>query len=88
MNKLKRLAKVVFLGETAFTGCICLLASLGAKDITLFTVISTWFALDVGFLFLTAALVAFIVCLFWVNEGNDGESYLDFFRRHVKEELE
>ena len=88
MNKLKKLAKVVFIGETAFTGGVCLLATLGSKTVTLYEIITTWLALDLGFLFLTVGLVAFIIALFWVSDGDEGESYLDFVRRKIKEELD
>jgi len=88
MNKLKKLAKVVFIGETAFTGGVCLLATLGSKTVTLYEIITTWLALDLGFLFLTGGLVAFIIALFWVSDGDEGESYLDFVRRKIKEELD
>lgn len=88
MNKLKKLAKVLFFGETAFTGGVCFLASLGAKTVTLYSFLTFWLALDIGFLFLTVGLLAFIVALFWVSDGEEGESYLDFARRKIKEELD
>lgn len=88
MNKLKKLAKVIFFGETVFTGGVCFLASLGSKTVTLSQIISTWLALDTGFLLLTVGLVAFIVALFWVSDGEEGESYLTFVRRKIKEELD
>lgn len=88
MDKLKKLAKVVFIGETALTGGVCLLAALGSKTVTLYEIITTWLALDLGFLFLTVGVVAFIVALFWVSDGDEGESYLDFVRRKIKEELD
>jgi hypothetical protein len=88
MDKLKKLAKVVFIGETALTGGVCLLAALGSKTVTLYEIITTWLALDLGFLFLTVGVIAFIVALFWVSDGEEGESYLDFIRRKIKEELD
>lgn len=88
MNKLKKLAKVIFFGETAFTGGVCLLASIGSKTVTLYSFLTTWLALDIGFLFLTVSLFAFIVALFWVRDGDEGESYLNFIRRKIKEELD
>lgn len=88
MNKLKKLAKVLFFGETAFTGGVCLLAAIGPKSVTLYQILTTWLALDIGFLILTVSLLAFIVALFWVSDGNEGESYLDFARRKIKEELD
>jgi hypothetical protein len=88
MDKLKKLAKVVFIGETALTGGVCLLAALGTKTVTLYEIITTWLALDLGFLFLTVGVIAFIVALFWVSDGEEGESYLDFIRRKIKEELD
>lgn len=88
MNKLKKLAKVIFIGETALTGGVCLLAAIGSKTVTLSQIISTWLALDMGFLLLTVGLFAFIVALFWVSDGEEGESYLTFVRRKIKEELD
>lgn len=88
MEKLKKLAKVIFFGETAFTGGVCLLAAIGPKTVTLYSFLTTWFALDIGFLFLTVSLFAFIVALFWVSDGDEGESYLNFVRRKIKEELD
>ena len=88
MNKLKKLAKVIFIGETAFTGGVCLLASLGSKTVTLYQILTTWLALDIGFLFLAVSVLMFIVALFWVSDGEEGESYLDFFRKKIKEELD
>lgn len=88
MNKLKKLAKVLFFGETAFTGCVCLLAAIGKTSVTLSAFLSTWLALDIGFLFLTVSLFAFIAALFWVSDGEEGESYLDFVRNKIKEELD
>lgn len=88
MEKLKKLAKVIFFGETALFGGVCLLASLGSKTVTLYSFLTTWFALDIGFLFLTVSLFAFIVALFWVSDGDEGESYLNFVRRKIKEELD
>ena len=88
MEKLKKLAKVVFIGETALTGGVCLLAALGSKTVTLYEIITTWLMLDLGFLFLTVGVVAFIVALFWVSDGEEGESYLNFVRRKIKEELD
>lgn len=88
MDKLKKLAKVIFFGETVLTGGVCFLASLGSKTVTLSQILTTWLALDIGFLFLTVSLFAFIVALFWVSDGDEGESYLDFVRRKIKEELD
>lgn len=88
MNKLKKLAKAIFFGETAFTGCVCLLAAIGKPSVTLYSFLTTWLALDIGFLFLTVSLFAFIVALFWVSDGDEGESYLNFVRRKIKEELD
>lgn len=88
MEKLKKLAKVIFIGETALTGGICLLASLGSKTVTLYQILTTWLALDLGILFLTVGVFAFIVALFWVSDGEEGESYLNFVRRKIKEELD
>ena len=88
MEKLKKLAKVVFIGETALTGGVCLLAALGSKTVTLYEIITTWLALDLGFLFLTVGVIAFIVALVWVSDGEEGESYLTFIRRKIKEELD
>jgi len=33
-------------------------------------------------------VLMFIVALFWVSDGEEGESYLDFFRKKIKEELD
>lgn len=87
MNKLKKLAKILFFGETAFTGGVCLLAAIG-KTPTLYSFFTTWLAIDIGFLFLTVSLLAFIVALLWVSDGEEGESYLNFVRRKIKEELD